>query len=46
MVESGQVDPKRLLELYEEVESEFYRFPAVEPPSLKAAVQSLAEDIS
>lgn len=42
MVSSGQVEPERLLELYEGVESELFRFPAVDPPSLRAAVESLA----
>jgi len=41
MVNSGQVEPARLLELYEGVESELFRFPAVDPPSLRAAVESL-----
>jgi Nucleotidyltransferase of unknown function (DUF6036) len=42
MVESGQVDPKTLRQLYEQIELELYRFPAVDPPSLRAAVESLA----
>lgn len=42
MVRSGQVEPARLLELYEGVEPELFRFPAVDPPSLRAAVESLA----
>jgi Nucleotidyltransferase of unknown function (DUF6036) len=42
MVESGQVEPRTLRQLYEQIESELYRFPAVDPPSLRAAVESLA----
>lgn len=42
MVESGQVEPARLRELYEAIEDELYRFPAVDPPSLRAAVESLS----
>ncbi len=41
MVESGQVDPARLRTLFESIESDLYRFPAVDPPSLKAAVKAL-----
>jgi hypothetical protein len=44
MVESGAVEPATLLELYEEIEAELYRFPAVEPSSLRAAVERLASD--
>jgi Nucleotidyltransferase of unknown function (DUF6036) len=40
MVTSGQVEPARLLELYEDIEPELFRFPAVDPPSLRAAVES------
>lgn len=42
MVGSGQVEPARLLELYEGIEPDLFRFPAVDPPSLRAAVESLA----
>jgi hypothetical protein len=41
MVESRQVDPAKLLELYEDIEPDFYRFPAVEPASLRSAVEGL-----
>lgn len=41
MVESGLVEPSRLLELFEEIEPELYRFPAVDPSSLRQAVESL-----
>jgi hypothetical protein len=44
MVESAQVEPARLRELFEAIEPELYRFPAVEPASLRAAVESLAGD--
>lgn len=42
MVEAGLVEPKRLLELFTAIEPELYRFPAVDPQSLKAAVESLS----
>ena len=44
MVDSGQVDPIKLLELYVEIEAELYKFPAADPASLRAAVESLADD--
>lgn len=44
MVESGQVEPQRLLELFVRVEPELFRFPAVDPVRLRAAVESLARD--
>ncbi len=42
MVSSRQVEPERLLELYEGVEHELFRFPAIDPTSLRAAVETLA----
>jgi hypothetical protein len=41
MVESGLVEPDLLLELFEGIEPELYRFPAVDPSSLRDAVESL-----
>jgi hypothetical protein len=41
MVESGQVEPTKLLELFQAVEGELYRFPAVDPTALRSAVESL-----
>jgi hypothetical protein len=43
MVDSGLVEPRQLLELFEGIESELYRFPAVEPNSFKETVESLLE---
>jgi hypothetical protein len=42
MVDSGQVDPPKLLALFGEIEAELYKFPAVDPNALEAAVESLA----
>lgn len=42
MVDSGQVEPGRLLTLYEEIEDKLYKFPAVDPATLRAAVRALA----
>lgn len=44
MVGSGQVDPQRLLQLFEAVEAELFRFPAVDPGSLRTAVEALAQE--
>ncbi len=41
MVKSGQVDPTRLLRLYGEIEDELFRFPSIDPPRLREAVESL-----
>jgi hypothetical protein len=41
MVDAGQVHPVRLRELFEAIEPELYRFPAVNPATLRAAVESL-----
>jgi hypothetical protein len=41
MVDSGQVEPAKLQELLEGIEAELYRFPAVDPTTLRAAVASL-----
>jgi hypothetical protein len=42
MVRDGLVDPKRLLSLFEEAQPALYRYPAVDPPALRAAVERLA----
>jgi hypothetical protein len=43
MVDSGQVDPAKLGELFDAIEPELYRFPALDPASLRAAVESLSD---
>ena len=42
MVAAGVVEPARLLALYERIEDELFRFPAVDPASLRAAVERVA----
>lgn len=42
MVSSGEVRPAQLLVLYEAIEDQLYRFPAVEPRELRTAVETLA----
>lgn len=41
MVRAGQVDPGKLLELFEGIEEELFRFPAVDPVRLRKAVETL-----
>lgn len=42
MAQRGLIDPRQLLRLYELVEPELYRFPAVDPAALRAAVERFA----
>jgi hypothetical protein len=44
MIEAGHVEPQRLLTLYEQIEPQLYRFPSVEPASLREAVESLVAE--
>ncbi len=44
MVRARQVEPARLLSLFEEIESQLYRFPSVDPASLREGVESLSVD--
>lgn len=41
MIQGGELEPRRLLELFEAIEPQLFRFPAVDPAALKAAVASL-----
>lgn len=43
MINSGQVERAKLLELFDAIEAELFRFPAVDPKGLRAAVESLSE---
>lgn len=43
MLERGLVAQDRLLELYEAVEDELYRYPAVNPATLRNAVEAVAQ---
>lgn len=42
MVREHLVDPKKLLALFREVESELYRYPVLDPPTLRARVEAFA----
>jgi hypothetical protein len=41
MVDAGQIDRARLLELFEGIEAELYRFPAVDSTQIRRAVESV-----
>jgi hypothetical protein len=41
MIRDGLVDPDRLRALFEEVAESLYRYPAIDPPTLRAAVERL-----
>lgn len=41
MVDAGVLDPVQLRDLHEQIAGELFRFPAVDPPSLRAAVERL-----
>ena len=43
MIRDDLVDPRRLLSLFEEVEPLLYRYPAVHAPSLRAAIERIAQ---
>ena len=40
MLTRGLVEPKKVLELFARIEPELYRYPAVDPPSLRKAVDA------
>ena len=42
LVSEGLVDPTRLLALFAEVEAELFRYPSIDPPSLRRAAELLA----
>lgn len=42
MLDTGLVEPKRLLELFVEIEPLLYRYPAIDPESFFAAVRQFA----
>lgn len=43
MVRGGELVPARLLELFEAIEPQLFRFPAVDPTLLRASVLSMAD---
>lgn len=43
MIESGLVQPKRLMELFEAIEPELYRYPALDPHRFRRAVEATVQ---
>jgi hypothetical protein len=41
LIARGLVDRERLLDYFNDIESELYRFPAVDPPSFRRAVEAV-----
>ena len=39
MIERRLVDPHRLLELFNAIEDQLYRYPALDPPAFRRAVE-------
>lgn len=46
MAKRGLVEPARLLELFDRIAPELYRYPAVDPPSFRRAVERAVQDLS
>jgi len=44
MIQAKQVEPAKLASLFEEIEAQLYRFPSVDPASLRQAVESLVAE--
>jgi hypothetical protein len=44
MILRGLVEPSRLLELFSRVEDQLYKYPAIDPKSLRQAVEQLAAE--
>jgi hypothetical protein len=44
MIAGGRVDPRRLRRLFEQVEPDLYRYPAIDPAAFKAAVDRALGD--
>ena len=44
MIQRGLVEPKRLLELFIAIENQLYRYPAIDPPSFRRAVERVVHE--
>lgn len=44
MLDAGLVEPARLRELFESIESGLYRYPAITPASFRSAVDAAIKD--
>jgi len=45
MLEGGLVEPGRLLELYEQIEPDLYRYPAIDPAAFRGKVRRAVDDV-
>lgn len=43
MLEAGLVTPDELMALFSQIESQLYRYPAIDPPSFRQAVERALE---
>lgn len=41
MIECGLVEPRRLRELFETIESQLYRYPAIDPSAFRRKVEAV-----
>lgn len=46
MLKGGLVQPDRLLELYQQIESELYRYPAIDPAAFRAKVRRAVDGLT
>ena len=46
MLRRGLIQPDRLLELYEQIEPELYRYPAIDPAAFRGKVTRAIEDLT
>ena len=44
MLERELIDPRAVAKYYDEIESELFRFPAIDPPSFRRAVVAMLEE--
>ena len=42
MLQRGMIEPERLLELFEAIKPELYRYPAIDPPNFETVVREFA----
>jgi hypothetical protein len=46
MAVRGLIDPQRLLPLFEQIQPELYRYPAIDPPAFRRAVEAAVRALS
>lgn len=45
MIDRGLIQPERVLHYFEEIEAQLYRYPAIDPPSFRRAVEQVAQGL-